>query len=425
MGAFISAPMSCAASCCGGLLAGCCCKLAMSGSTSTTRSARCVLLWLQAFAAAVACLMTINPSSWLQFPCDHLDGWGVCECYGKADEDSCLGDQLIYRAEASVAMVYCFLLILCVSGCATAAATSFPVGKFLAVVVLLIVLLFLPNSLLSVFGGAAGVISSAYLVAQTVVLVDFAYDWNSTWHTNALQALRREISSQRGYRMWLVAIVASSVLLLIGGLVGCILLCIDFPVGGARALVITTFIVSLVLLVVSISEWCEHGALLTSTVVVAYSMWLSYEALSMLSPGDDFTPKLLPRWVGLTICTLSLTAFSFSSGLSGSGKTKESPDNNQALVAAQAEAGRAGDATTAAAAADTQEARDVVPGIDVWEFTVQCAVHLTASLYIASSLAPTRSTVTFAVRVAAVCVSVLLYGWTLVAPKVLSNRSFS
>jgi len=295
-----------------------------------------------------------------------------------------------------------------VSGCATAAAKSFPVGKFLAVILILVVLLFLPNELMSAFGGAAGVISSAYLVAQTVMLIGFAYDWNQTWHTNALSALRREIG-QRGYKRWLAAIIVSSVLLLLAGLAGCVLLCIDFPVGGAQALVITTFVVSLVLLVISISGWCEHGALLTSALVLAYSMWLSYEALSMLSTSNDFTPHLLPRWVGLTICALSLTAFAHSTGLSVSGQQNEGP-----LAAERAEAGAAG-----------EEEADAPAGLDTWDFTVQCVVHAAAALYVTSSLAPARSTVTLVARVVAVCASLLLYGWSLVAPKVLTNRNFS
>jgi len=419
MGALITAPIAgigtCAASMCGGCLAAGCCKLATAGSTDTTKAARCVLLWLQVVAVLLGVLMSWNPKGWLDWPCDHIfTDFGICECRGGADESSCYSDQIIYRTEASAVLVFVLLLILCVSGCAKHAAKSCPIGKFLILMLLIVILLFVPNDVLSVFGSIAGVASSVYLVAQTVLLMDFAYGWNEAWHTNA-QKRQRDLN-QQGYKMWLIAIVVASAGLFILGLVEMILLCVNFTTGGARALVVTTFIVGFVLLFISITEWCEHGALLTSALVLAYMMWLSYEALSMLPLSDGGVSDLLPRWVGLIVCAVSLAAFAYSASFSGKKATVPMAAGQEGLT----EQGQA----AGTAAAEEDEDDDTPEDLDVSDFTVQCTVHATAAVYIASSLAPSRGSWTFNARVAAVVVSLALYGWTLIAPKVLKNRQF-
>lgn len=65
---------------------------------------------------------------------------------------------------------------------------------------------------------------------------------------------------------------------------------------------------SLILLVVSITDWCEHGALLTSAVVMAYTIWLICESLAVSRPASihsescftvrrPHTTLQLPIWV--------------------------------------------------------------------------------------------------------------------------------
>lgn len=421
--AVMGSGLTCVGSCAGSCLAAGCCKLATGGETDNKWAARCVLLWLQVLAAVTGVLLAVsNPDSWLKWPCDHLDTVGICACHQlKSDKQGdCYGDQFVNRAEASVLLVYAFLLILCVSGCAKQAAKYFPAGKFVAMLVIMFALLFIPNEVADVFGQTAGIASSIYLVAQTVLLVDFAYTWNENWHHRALEAHRREVGS-RGYRLWLAAILISSGLLLVAGLVGCVSLSVQYTTAGAHTLVIVAFLASLVLLLLSITDWCEHGALLTSSLVTAYTMWLCYEALAMLPATSEFTPPApLPRWVGLAICAVSLTAFAFSAGMAGA---REQGGRNQALVAVEEGAGASATASTTSEAGESGESSS--GGLDNVDFTVQCLVHTVAAFYVASSLAPTKGWITLGCRIAAVALSLVLYGWSLVAPKVLTNRSFS
>jgi len=416
MGAALLAPFagigSCAASLCGSCLAAGCCKLATAGSTDTTKGARCVLFWLQVTAAVLGTLLAWKPKPWLDPICDNIPNIGICECHNDSYGDlssSCYGDQLIYRTEVAVLVVYLFLLILSVSGCSKHAARDCPAGKFLGLIGLIIVFFFVPNDIFSVFGSVAGFLSAIYLVAQTILLMDFAYSWNEAWHSNAQTALS-DINSQ-GYRMWLIAIVVAAATWFIISLVECILLCITFETSGARALILITFFSGIALILLSITEWCKHGALLTSCVVLAYLMWLAYEALSMLPSYHG--PNLLLRLVGLSVCAVSLTAFAYSTSFS----------SREAAVP-QARLAEQGAAGTSDTDCHDEDVEDVPEGLDTSDFAVQCGVHAAAAIYIASALAPARSFEIFGARTAAVCVSLLLYGWTLVAPMVMKNRAF-
>lgn len=417
MGALLGAPVaavgSCAASMCGGCLAAGCCKLATAGSTDTTKAARCVLLWLQVTAAVLGALLSWNPKSWLDPVCGYIPDWGVCDCLGVTDENACYGDQLIYRTQFSALMVFLFLLVLCVSGCSRHAAKDCPAGKFLCLFLLILVLFFVPNDMFSAFGSVAGFLSAIYLVAQTILLMDFAYYWNEAWHSKAQAAMAS--LNNRGYRMWLIAIVVAAAFWFVLAAIECIILFTAFSAGGRIPLILVTYFAGIVLLGVSITEWCQHGALLTSCVVLAYMMWLVYEALSMLKVEDGGNPDLLPRWVGLFVCAVSLTSFAYSVSFGTRAPASPGPS-------ALAEQGAAG--VAAAAEAHDENGEDIPEGLDTSDFTVQCLVHAAAAIYIASVLAPSRSMATFGARTASIALSLLLYGWTLVAPMVLTNRAF-
>lgn len=58
------------------------------------------------------------------------------------------------------------------------------------------------------------------------------------------------------------------------------------------------------------------------------------------------------------------------------------------------------------------------------DFLWRSGIHLLADFYVTSVLAPRLSWLRFHVRVVTVFVCMAVYSWTLVAPKLLTNRSF-
>eukprot|EP00442_Polarella_glacialis_P026816 CAMPEP_0115101206 /NCGR_PEP_ID=MMETSP0227-20121206/33070_1 /TAXON_ID=89957 /ORGANISM="Polarella glacialis, Strain CCMP 1383" /LENGTH=428 /DNA_ID=CAMNT_0002496865 /DNA_START=70 /DNA_END=1356 /DNA_ORIENTATION=+ len=428
MGGLISAPLTAAGTCLGGCFGSCmatgCCKLAGSGTVSTARAARFVLIWLQVFIAALALFLSATAVEWLPGTCKKMDsvgmgGVGICNCRSSAEpSDLCWQDQMIYRSEASGCIVFAALMFMTFSGCAQGAARSHAVAKFMAVVLLIFISLFLPNKWATAFGSVATAASAIFLVAQAVLLIDFGYAWNELWYSNAIEARRREVG-QRSYRLWLGAMLLASASMTIGGLIMSVYFYVVFPDTGSRAVNVTAMVLSVVFLMVSITDWCEHGALLTSSVVIAYTTWLISEALAVVPTG---TPLQLPAWAGLSLCSLSLLSTAGGAGGWGSSSSGSAESTAPAATASPSliAAAEAGEVDRHSAQADESADQS-----EAWRFGAQCGVHASAALYVAAELAPRTGSATFGLRVAAVFLSLVLYGWSLVAPKVLTGRRFN
>lgn len=370
---------------------------------------KCVLVWLQLIAASVAFIASATPEMWLPYLCDHLKSIhiegaiGPCECRGIANERGCFGDQLVYRTEFVTCVFFIFLIILFVSGCKDGATRGMIAGKFMGIIILSIVCLLLPNSLFSSFGAVATVCSSIFLVVQGLLLIDFGYSWNEKWFDN-YNTERRENPGSRRPKLWIALILLMSLVLIVCSGVGSGFLSKAYPEG--LWIVITSMVIALGLLLFSITEWCAHGALLTSLVVIAYTTWLVYEAMAVMPDEGD---KKLPSWVGLLVCAFSLFAFGYVSNKEVA--AREALEISQRSLAEASEEG---------AAADVPEAERIgdIP------FPVQCLIHASAALYISSALAPSTGRAQYGIHVAAVFLFLALYGWTLIAPQVLRNRDF-
>lgn len=417
MGAVLAAPLSALGTClggaCGTCLAAGCCKLANAGDVSNARAARCVVLWLQVFTSALAWILSTTAVKWLKPACvDGLSklGWqdlGVCKCH--LEDDSCWKNQTVFRVEASGGLLFLALAVLAVSGCAKGAARTHTVAKFMAVVFLAFLFLFLENSIFSGFGTVVTSASAIFLLMQAILLIDFAYTWNENWYANALRA-QRERPSGNGYAFWTRSMIAASLLLLLGSWVGTGLLCSSFM--KEWWLLLTTPVLCLLLLFVSTLECVKHGALLTSCVVAMYVLYMCCEALAVM-PSQ---PRLeMPSWVGLLLCGFSLfTAAAGAGGLGIQERAEEGGGREDGLV----EAGEAGDARSVASADEGMTAEEA----RTW--AAQCAIHASAVLFITAEVAPSPSSWAFGLRSAAVYLVIILYGWTLIAPKVLTNRTF-
>lgn len=426
MGAVLTAPLSAVGTCLGGCFGSCvatgCVQLAGSGNVSSERAVRCVLVWLQVFVAALALLLSETADQWLPQTCSKFSSIGVsdigiCSCM-TFDEQNCWSNQMVYRSEVAGTILFSALAIMAMSGCANGAARSHSVAKFMLIVVMTFISLFIPNKLFSAYGSISTGASALFLVAQAILLIDFAYSWNELWYSNALNARRREIG-QKGYRMWTGAMVLASAGWFVGSVAISIYLYVAFPETSGRAVNVCSMVLSFSLLIVSITDWCEHGALLTSAVVMAYTVWLICEALAIAPSGKQLE---LPSWAGLTLCAISLLSTSLGSG---SCATSEAAVQMTSTPAAQQESAAHAGEVEAGEAGGAHEEADSFTGKKAWMFAAYSGVHASATLYVAASLAPRTGTTTYGLRVTAIFVSLALYGWSLVAPKVLKNRRFN
>merc|ERR1719387_2552343 len=77
----------------------------------------------------------------------------------------------------------------------------------------------------------------------------------------------------------------------------------------ARALIVYGVLSSVALLVLSITEWCEHGALLTSAVMMVYLVWLAKRAADSLPDDIISSPSTSPirtPWLGIGLGLFTL-----------------------------------------------------------------------------------------------------------------------
>jgi len=101
------------------------------------------------------------------------------------------------------------------------------------------------------------------------LLVDFAYRWNEDW-----------LSDERD---WKKAVVAVSGLLYIADVIILVFLWKWFGGSGCERnqfFIAFTIVFTLIFTIISITEWCEHGALLPSAVVTSYCYGLLFSALN-------------------------------------------------------------------------------------------------------------------------------------------------
>jgi len=297
--------------------------------------------------------------------------------------------------------VLLLLLALHLSGCGSCAAYSYPVARFAAVPAVAAALLLVPRSAMSIVGALLDVAAGLFLVGQTLLVIDFAYTCNEFLYGKALAARRGEGGVQR-FKEWQAAIVVLAGVLFAAAVAAAVGLLLTFPGRSACAVVSVMLVLTIAELSVSISAWCEHGALLTSTIFMAYASWLAYEALSAMPAS---APGSLPRrWLALAVCLASLCLALRAAG------------PGAACGAAEED----GESTEATSTSEESESRPQASG----DFASQCVLHAVAAGFVASTLAPAAGWFAFGLRAAALGVALIMYGWSLAAPKLLPGRSF-
>ncbi|CAK9010776.1 unnamed protein product [Durusdinium trenchii] len=358
-----------------------------------------LLVLVQALRVAWALLLRLVPG------CGRVRGVGICECEDSLNED-CWRDQLAFRTEASSLLIY-----IALAGLTCADRLKQRHSVILVSVIALESFLMLPMLLLPIvmfqFLDVFSMFAAAlYRVMQAVLFMDGAYQLNDRIYASAVQARRRSISSE-AFHGRLALMVSVSLALVIGALIAAIYLCMAVP--EVTICVVSAVVGSSLLLLVSITSWCEHGSLMTSSVMFAYNIYLCYQVASIRPRAEE--EEIPTTMLGLLVPTLSLAYFAIS----------KSPARHLA--------GR------------KQNSSDTTDDFDPNDFLLRCFVHFLADFYVTSVLAPRVSWLRFNIRAATVFVDarnaclrsprasasevcLAVYAWTLVAPKVLPDRDF-
>eukprot|EP00913_Durusdinium_trenchii_P003627 g3355.t1 len=261
--------------------------------------------------------------------------------------------------------------------------------------------------------------AALYRVMQAVLFMDGAYQLNDRIYASAVQARRRSISSE-AFHGRLALMVSVSLALVIGALIAAIYLCMAVP--EVTICVVSAVVGSSLLLLVSITSWCEHGSLMTSSVMFAYNIYLCYQVASIRPRAEE--EEIPTTMLGLLVPTLSLAYFAISKSPARhlAGRKQNSSDTTDDFEPGQRCSGWRTDLLRPNVEdhrPPTQTDRPVTPGAaaeDPNDFLLRCFVHFLADFYVTSVLAPRVSWLRFNIRAATVFVCLAVYAWTLDGP---------
>jgi len=309
---------------------------------------------------------------------------------------------------------------------------------------------FLPNSPIfsSIYiniGRFGGIL---FIFLQQIILIDLAYSWNDSRLAKANDAESEERGSGQ---KWLTAILISCGVLFASSIVGVILLFNFFS--GCKSNEAFIYVTLVMCIIITIVQLCsEESSLLTSAVITSYAVYLTYAAVSK-NPDGECNPQLgedsiLDIAFGITLTILSLgwmgwsyTADDRLSTTSGN----QAPNTLVELTFPLVESGTP--AKGLITNSDLEEYANRVMDNDCMEVdddnkpTFPCRINMVLAMISCwfamvltgwgtstasgSTANPQVSGVTMWLIICSQWLSLTLYLWTLVAPKIFTDRDFS
>eukprot|EP01071_Lankesteria_metandrocarpae_P015604 Lankesteria_metandrocarpae@DN986_c0_g1_i1.p1 len=195
----------------------------------------------------------------------------LAECAG---DKACVKTQLVIAMTVSLTMLFgiTILFSLLSDTLARDAFCTWMPLKFAIGTLLFTALLFVPRSRLDATLGLSAYSSIAWLIIQFSSVVDFAYTWNEHWVGYA---------EDTNKRIWLLAIVAVSMLFVFASLTIAVSLFIYASSTAIKVSTVSLFIMMTILTTAAVTDRISHGALLPSAIVIFYAyyqLWSSVPA---------------------------------------------------------------------------------------------------------------------------------------------------
>lgn len=314
--------------------------------------------------------------------------------------------------------------------------------------------MFLPASLFDQSGylQVARVAATIFIVLQQVILIDLAYSWNDQWVFNADESDKEAPGSGDN---WLRALVGVSLVIYVGSYTALGYLFSYFGTcTDSNGIIWTTLVLTLVATILQLTG--DEGSLLTSAIMTGYSVYLAYAAVSS-NPSEECNPLLgdsniLGVVVGLLFVSASMawTCFSASSSITEmmtSERHQKEQSNQQSLIPVYEDNSKVGtsgvtgvlagkeDSDKEVAASETTDDHPALANGQPWKLNlclllISCwyACVLTSWGQVTNgtdAANPEVGSVTMWMNAAGGWIAIFLYGWTLVAPRVCTDRDFS
>ncbi len=468
MGVALSAlSCGCQALSCGLGLASCCFSSAMGGGLSA-RGAKIAYVGLLGVATLIALFfryhgdhMNINLGAW-EVHCsnstDESDLSPISWYRGEETYIYCKGDAAVYRISFCLTMFFATMLAGTVEvptilrddatgNWRPLLGYGFHRGwwgpKLILFFLALAACFFMPNNVFdnSGFAWVARLASMVFLLLQILVLIDFGYQWNEDWVDRAYEGSGAYGDPEN--KGWLVAVLVSAATLYILAITGLVVLFVDYSDCTLGHTFSWLTLIGVILMTIG-SLFREKlvgevGAILPAAVVSFYATYLCWSALQS-SPDATCRPEHVKDGAGLTIgvvlaaVSLMWTSYSCSTSaqslITGQDRDASSSPSAQPFYRLEADGERNAVDTIEGEDDDTEPAESREK---LWIFHL---IMMTASMYMAmlltnwgvqDSLSGSGNedgkvgTASMWVKIVSQWLTIGLYVWTLVAPKVLGQ----
>ena len=419
----------------------------------TSGRKRSVFLMVMALGFALAFQYGIAP--WLVDNEDYTgfiaDNWlDGCEGYNSPElRESCAGNNGVYRVGAAAVVFFCLAAVAV--ACKPTFNREVWLAKYTMFFFLCVATIFIPNEpfFSDVFLNIGRVGGVFFIILQQLIVVDMAYDWNDSWVVKADKAEQEEMGSGK---KWLGAILFSAFSMFAMAIGGLVVLFTQF-MGCATndSFIIVTLVLMVLITVAQLSG--EEGNLLASSAVSLWAVFLCYTAVSK-NPNESCNPQFGEQDTAGVVLSIIVLILSMTwTGWSYTAEDKlmgaqEAQEANEAR-ASQSSIGE-GRKVTGVVTGDygtTNDAGEVVEEYDEeamnnpyklsnsWKLNIMLA---TISCWMAMSLTSwgeitadgqaanaSVGEVGMWIIIASQWLVIILYLWTLVAPRLFPDRDFS
>lgn len=442
----------------------CCCSAATGKDGVSGKCAKIIHVVMLGIACIVALILRYNGEglnidlyAW-KLHCDGGDG---------AQQDSntyyayCQGDAAVYRISFVLTLFY--LCTLLGSLCSSSVHRGWWGPKLFAFFALLIGSVWIPNYVFDNSGYAwiARVCSTLFLLLQILILIDFGYQWNEDWVSRAYAGAASEYDDATD-KKWLAGVLSSAAVLYILAIVGVSLL-FSYYSGCSLGTGTTAFTLIATCVVTALSLFRDkivgvEGAILPAAVVTAYAVYLNWSALES-NPDAECKPEKAKDGatitIGILVAAVSLMWTSYSASRNASGLLKGQNAEEVAEEAADKPFYRVDDGKDGKDGDDAEAQRAAAPPSDIEEADAKAKseaedakesywffhlIMMTASMYMAMLLtnwgagevldsgeeyATNYGNTSMWVKIVSEWLTLLLYVWTLLAPRLMAGRDFS
>eukprot|EP00824_Muranothrix_gubernata_P012967 TRINITY_DN27232_c0_g1_i1.p1 TRINITY_DN27232_c0_g1~~TRINITY_DN27232_c0_g1_i1.p1 ORF type:complete len:412 (+),score=89.71 TRINITY_DN27232_c0_g1_i1:100-1335(+) len=359
------------------------------------------------FLCTILCLIFYESSKVQEKMLDKISGFD--ECDDEEEENTCLGRTAVYKVCFCLFIFFCVLLVaqlpqMCSESGRWAGGMVIHSGlwwlKVLVLIGFIVAMLWVPNQMFVNFAQFMRVASLLFILVQALVLIECAYKWNDLW-----------VERGEEKKLWSIGVLVCGFLFIAGSIVMIVFCYIWYTRESGchlnKFLISSVLVLIILFSIAGITPLTDQGGILPSGVVAVYSVYFLWSALYNQSDscneilGDGTTEK----WqlaVGLIILSTSVSFAGVSAGTGGGAFSldRKTDDEN---------------------------------GVNPMYFHAMMAL---ASLYMGmvvtgwivegdSNSKDNANDTALWVKMVSVWLTILLYCWSLVAPRILKGREFS